>query len=205
MGRYWHLRLTLGESEESISRSTRVPTLLCSYVYDDFTWDIDGRNYSQFNGKLIPARIPLSTMLSGHLLGLSEEEAQQASTPPRSINRRVYEQICPQNERVYIRRETAQAYLKKIQSPIDLDADTGLDILHGWLAALNSPEYKGAKCIEVVWGSTHIFDIWYAPKILLIASTRSDRRIGCLEMSVCKVCGRGYLCLQPSDIGAGHR
>ncbi|KIM44755.1 hypothetical protein M413DRAFT_25183 [Hebeloma cylindrosporum] len=36
------------------------------FVYDDYLWrNSDGSNYSEFNGKPIPARIPISTMLSG--------------------------------------------------------------------------------------------------------------------------------------------
>lgn len=154
----------MGQNSQILACVVLIP--FCSYVYDDFSWDADGRNYSTFNGKLIPARIPLSTMLSGHLLGLSEDEARGPSPPPRSISRRVYEQICPKSERVLIRRESAQTYLKKTQSPIDLDADTGLGVLHGWLAALNSPEYHAARCIEIEQGSFHVFDIWYDPEYL---------------------------------------
>jgi hypothetical protein len=39
--------------------------LLYSYVFDNYTWDRDGPEYSTFNGKLIPSRIPLSAMISG--------------------------------------------------------------------------------------------------------------------------------------------
>jgi hypothetical protein len=192
-------------SRNSLFLRVFIPTPIRSYVYDDFTWDADGRNYSDFNGKLIPARIPLSTMLSGHLLGLSEEEyAQETSPPPRSISRPVYERICPKAERVLIKGEIVQAYLKKIQSPINLNADSGLDVLHGWLAALNSPKYKAARCIEVERGSFHVFDIWYAPKIFVVVNANPDPEIGCLEVPVCTICGHDYPCRQPSSTGAGH-
>jgi hypothetical protein len=45
-----------------------------SYVYDDYTWDRYGPEYSLFNGNsLIPSRLPLSTMIAGtfHLPFLS--------------------------------------------------------------------------------------------------------------------------------------
>ena len=39
---------------------------LSRFVYEDYLWrNSDGSNYSEFNRKLIPARIPISTMLSG--------------------------------------------------------------------------------------------------------------------------------------------
>ena len=39
------------------------------YVYDNYTWDRYGPEYSLFNGNvLIPSRIPLSTMIAGPFL-----------------------------------------------------------------------------------------------------------------------------------------
>jgi hypothetical protein len=36
------------------------------FVFDDYTWDKDTTEpYSTYNGKLIPARIPLSAIISG--------------------------------------------------------------------------------------------------------------------------------------------
>lgn len=43
---------------------------LRSFVFDNYTWNKDGGEYSEYNGHLIPSRIPLSTMIAGaqHLL-----------------------------------------------------------------------------------------------------------------------------------------
>jgi hypothetical protein len=38
-----------------------------SFVWYNFTWNRDGPEYSDFNGKKIPSRVPLSTMLGGVL------------------------------------------------------------------------------------------------------------------------------------------
>lgn len=35
------------------------------YVFDDYVWNRDGIEYSRFNGKLIPSRIPRSALISG--------------------------------------------------------------------------------------------------------------------------------------------
>ncbi|KAL0955215.1 hypothetical protein HGRIS_004118 [Hohenbuehelia grisea] len=36
-----------------------------TYVFDNYTWNRDGPDYSDYNGNLIPSRIPVSTMLNG--------------------------------------------------------------------------------------------------------------------------------------------
>ena len=38
------------------------------FVFDNFTWALDGPEYVEYNGKLIPARIPLSAIISGVFL-----------------------------------------------------------------------------------------------------------------------------------------
>lgn len=40
-------------------------TLSFRFVFDNFTWERDGPEFTEYNGKLIPSRIPLSTMISG--------------------------------------------------------------------------------------------------------------------------------------------
>jgi len=38
---------------------------LFRFVFDNYTWARDGPEYVEYNGKLIPARIPLSAIISG--------------------------------------------------------------------------------------------------------------------------------------------
>lgn len=40
------------------------------YVFDDYTWDMDGPEYSKFGDKYIPSRIPLTALISGMPSGL---------------------------------------------------------------------------------------------------------------------------------------
>ena len=35
------------------------------FVFDNYTWDRDGPDYSRFGNKVVPARIPLSALISG--------------------------------------------------------------------------------------------------------------------------------------------
>ncbi|KAJ3509166.1 hypothetical protein NLJ89_g5362 [Agrocybe chaxingu] len=132
------------------------------FVWDDYTWNRDGPEYSDFNGKKIPSRIPLSTMLSGHILGQGPHDG----TIPRSIYKEVYYQICPENERVYIERTIVEEYIKKNDLKIDLWNDDGMTILNVWLSVLQQPEYAAARCVEVKFGTHQVFDIW------LLGSTR---------------------------------
>lgn len=37
------------------------------FVFDNYTWARDGPEYAEWNGKVIPARIPLTALISGEL------------------------------------------------------------------------------------------------------------------------------------------
>jgi hypothetical protein len=39
--------------------------ILARYVFDNYTWDRTSGDFSTFNGKPIPARVPLTALLSG--------------------------------------------------------------------------------------------------------------------------------------------
>ena len=41
--------------------------ILARYVFDNYTWDKTSGDFSTFNGKPIPARVPLTALLSGLL------------------------------------------------------------------------------------------------------------------------------------------
>uniref|UniRef100_A0A8H7XVM8 Uncharacterized protein n=1 Tax=Psilocybe cubensis TaxID=181762 RepID=A0A8H7XVM8_PSICU len=135
------------------------------YVWDDYTWDSSGNNYSDYNGRVITSRIPLSTMIRGHILGIDESSsntrANHSITMPPSISSRVFERLCPRIERVVIDKETVESYLHTTNSNIRLPEATGKQVLDAWLAVLETPKYKNARCIEVnKFSPDHAFDIW---------------------------------------------
>ena len=37
----------------------------CSFVFDNYTWNGDGSDYTDYNGKLIPSQIPHTVMIRG--------------------------------------------------------------------------------------------------------------------------------------------
>ncbi len=45
-----------------------LPLSVTRYVFDNYTWSRDmSSEYSEFNGRIIPARIPLSALIAGAL------------------------------------------------------------------------------------------------------------------------------------------
>ena len=50
-------------------------------VFDDFTWDRDGPEYSKWGDNLIPSRIPLSALISG-MSSLLARHHTHAHSPP---------------------------------------------------------------------------------------------------------------------------
>lgn len=49
----------------SLRRLRRSASLYSSFVFDNYTWSQDPPEYSNYHGKLIPSRIPLTAIMSG--------------------------------------------------------------------------------------------------------------------------------------------
>ncbi|KAI0683422.1 hypothetical protein BC835DRAFT_1295970 [Cytidiella melzeri] len=63
-----------------------------AFVFDDYLWVRGGPAYSEYNGKLIPAHVPLSAIISGPLVG---EKWEDDDPTPLSISREHFQKICP--------------------------------------------------------------------------------------------------------------
>ncbi|PPQ97873.1 hypothetical protein CVT26_013042 [Gymnopilus dilepis] len=128
------------------------------YVWDDYTWDPNVIDYSYFNGKKITARKPISTLLSGHVLGIGSSSDSGA---PRAISSRTYEGVCPLDERVYIDRETVKEYMTSLGYHAGIvDEGDGTEVMNAWLKVLRTEKYRNARCIEVRRNTYHVFDMW---------------------------------------------
>ena len=149
------------------------------FVWYNNTWNRDGPNYSDFNGKKIPSRIPISTMLSGtlwrqyfglffflinsavgYILGLNSGNRDADVTRP--IPKTLYERICPPEHRVYIDKASVEAHrqLNPANTGTSLDDISGKAILDAWVDRLNQPDIKDAQCVEVKQDTAHLFNIW---------------------------------------------
>ncbi|KAF5346661.1 hypothetical protein D9758_013213 [Tetrapyrgos nigripes] len=73
-----------------------------AFVFDNYTWDKHESDYSEFKGKKIPSRIPVSSMLSGFMIGdpfsqqshLSQVGDNSDGIPP-AISKEYFTKICP--------------------------------------------------------------------------------------------------------------
>ncbi|KAI0095006.1 hypothetical protein BDY19DRAFT_915846 [Irpex rosettiformis] len=108
------------------------------FVFDDYEWVRGGPAYSEWNGKVIPAHIPLSAIISGPLVGGKWDVTDQT---PLSISKEHFEKICPNpyilhGERVRVAHgdgasaqkviETWINFIAEIEDPcVEVPADSG--------------------------------------------------------------------------------
>ena len=52
---------------------------IARFVFYNYTWDLEGPDYSTYNGHLIPARIPISAIISGTFSSLLAGFCSQAA------------------------------------------------------------------------------------------------------------------------------
>ncbi|KAH9012602.1 hypothetical protein EDB83DRAFT_2233677 [Lactarius deliciosus] len=110
------------------------------YVFDNYTWDKTPGDFSSFNGKPIPARVPLTALLSGPVAG--GPFPSSAVSPPAVIPE-FFNEVCP--NRTTIDREAFDA----------LSGASAATIFQGWLNLLERTE---DRCIEVKEYSGQIFN-----------------------------------------------
>jgi hypothetical protein len=115
-------------------------------VFDNFTWSRVG-NYSDYNGKLIPSQIPLSTLVAGPLIGLPYANSTTTHTHPRAVSRRYYNHVC---SKPYV--------ISSDEVKHTLPGDTSaLETMNVWIEKLQSIE---DRCVEIEIDTAQIFDIW---------------------------------------------
>ncbi|KZT27662.1 hypothetical protein NEOLEDRAFT_1130722 [Neolentinus lepideus HHB14362 ss-1] len=116
-----------------------------TYVFDNYTWSRDlSQEYSDFNGKLIPSRIPLTALVGGPIVGDSWPKGELA---PRAVRKEFFDQVCP--ERTVIHGQ-------EVVSSLPSEAPAS-QVLQAWMDKLNSIE---DRCVEIDISSAQIFEIW---------------------------------------------
>jgi hypothetical protein len=117
-----------------------------AFVFDNFTWERNALEYSTFNGKLIPSRIPLSAIISGPIIGSSFPPMDSA---PRAVSQEYFKKVCPNP--TIIDSWDLNAHLR-------LDNNVpALEIFEKWVEKLNSID---DPCVEIKQESFQIFEIW---------------------------------------------
>ncbi|KAJ7588254.1 hypothetical protein C8J56DRAFT_941228 [Mycena floridula] len=128
-------------------------TLKRARVFDNYTWDRFGE-YSEFYGNIIPSRIPISTMITGPMVGGS---MGLNSDVPRAVAQEYYRSQCPNP--TIIRTEDIKATLHN---------PTATEAMAAWVKRLGPMK---DRCIEIysnarpifdvnLFGSTGVLDIW---------------------------------------------
>ncbi|KAJ7024495.1 hypothetical protein C8F04DRAFT_1131254 [Mycena alexandri] len=124
-----------------------------AYVFDNYTWARGGPEVATWNGKPIPARIPLSALISGPIIGgfMPDKDV------PRAVSREYFFDVCPQSERIVL--DT-----RKVQSSLSRDASVE-EIVERWVEELHSIE---SPCVEIARNSPPLFsyEITNTPRVL---------------------------------------
>ncbi|KAI0245903.1 hypothetical protein BJV78DRAFT_1136456 [Lactifluus subvellereus] len=115
-----------------------------TYVFENYTWDKTASgDFSSFNGKPIPARVPLTALLSGPVAG--DRFPTSADAPPAVVPE-FFNQVCP-NPTIIDCQEINGGLS-------DASATT---ILQAWIDKLEQTE---DRCVEIKEHSGQIFDFY---------------------------------------------
>ncbi|KAL1951009.1 hypothetical protein VTO73DRAFT_158 [Trametes versicolor] len=116
-----------------------------SLVFNNYTWNKDGSDYSDFNGHLIPSRVPLAALIRGPAAGGAFAPGDPA---PRAVVKEYFDEVCPPSERhVIMSDEVTNAYESEQHAGKVLDA---------WIDKLKTLP----RCVEINELSAQIFSIW---------------------------------------------
>ncbi|KAJ7185222.1 hypothetical protein C8R46DRAFT_1287610 [Mycena filopes] len=113
-----------------------------AYVFDNYTWARDGPEITKWKGRPIPARIPLSALISGPIIG----GPMRDQDVPRAVSREYFSSVCPESERVVL--DT-----REVQSGLGAKA-TVSEIVDRWVTELQSIE---SPCVELKRSSPTLF------------------------------------------------
>ncbi|PFH46474.1 hypothetical protein AMATHDRAFT_43580 [Amanita thiersii Skay4041] len=114
-----------------------------SFVFYNYTWNMDGPDFSEYNGHPIPSRIPLSAIISGPIVG--GPMGPNDVDVPRAISLDYFHQVCPNP--YILRGESVKEGLGGNPPAKQLVA-----------ALLEKIDAIDARCIEIPRGSAQIFD-----------------------------------------------
>ncbi|KAI0289296.1 hypothetical protein BC826DRAFT_1032786 [Russula brevipes] len=153
------------------------------YVFENYTWAKTSGDFSHFNDNPIPARVPLTSLLSGPIAG---DPFPSSTGGSPAVIPEFFNQVCP-NLTIIDRQEVDRAL------PVNASAAT---IVRAWLHKL---EQTDDRCIEIkefsgqifdymLFGnSTRLLDIWpslvtspvlthFSWSLLIIAALRENAR-----------------------------
>ncbi|KAI8970876.1 hypothetical protein BD414DRAFT_501473 [Trametes punicea] len=110
-----------------------------AFVFDNYTWSRDEADYSLYNLRPIPSRIPLTAMIRGPIVGNYPPFGENV---PRAVIPEYFNEVCP-NRTVIGSSEVNDAL-------VDPSAET---LIQAWTERMGPH-----RCVEVETGSPEIFD-----------------------------------------------
>jgi hypothetical protein len=143
--------------------------MIQSFVFNDYVWNPDGSLYSEYNGKQIPSRIPLSALLggmyhprfcfvnsllpTGPMVGGPWPPGDQT---PLSVSRDFFHEVCP-NPTVL---QVSDINNDDMRFSDDIPATY---VFEKWVEKINSID---DPCLMVDPSSNAIFEFWCAAGII---------------------------------------
>jgi len=113
-------------------------------VFDNYTWNRYGPDFSIHDDILVPSRVPLSAIIAGPLVGAPWPHGDPT---PRTVAKEYWDVVCP---------EPTIINPRDIDGPLpgDIPADKLADV---WVETINSmPD----RCIEIQRGAVQLFSFW---------------------------------------------
>ncbi|KAI0341380.1 hypothetical protein BDW22DRAFT_1377377 [Trametopsis cervina] len=116
-----------------------------SFVFDNFTWSRgNAGGLDEFNGRLIPAEIPTTALISGPVVG---GPFPKNDSMLRAIKKTYWHQICPEPYKV--RKEDI--------NPTMPDQPTALTMLNTWIDVINKIDNP---CVQIDGYDSRVFDMY---------------------------------------------
>lgn len=118
-----------------------------SFVFDDYIWNANGSVYSDFDGTLVPSRIPLSALLGGPLVGGPRPPGDNT---PRSVNKHFFERVCPNPTVVHVSDVNTNDMRFSDTVPVT-------DVFNTWVDTINAID---DPCVMLGPNGNQVFDNW---------------------------------------------
>ncbi|KAI0042259.1 hypothetical protein FA95DRAFT_1525584 [Auriscalpium vulgare] len=115
-----------------------------TFVFYNYTWSHDA--VGEYNGKPIPARIPLSALLAGPLVG-APFPSPAAAHPPPAVSETFFRDVCV-GRTVVLKTDSLGA---------DMGSASVATVVHAWVDKF---DVMDQPCIEFEQGSDQLFNTW---------------------------------------------
>ncbi|KAH7885775.1 hypothetical protein F5I97DRAFT_1875293 [Phlebopus sp. FC_14] len=119
-----------------------------SFVFDDFVWNPNGSLFTDYNGKLIPSRTPLSALLSGPMVG---GPMPPGDDTPRAVSKDFFYKACPNPTVLHV----PDINTDEMRHSDDIPASY---VFEKWVEKINSVE---DPCLMIDPSNNQIFEYWF--------------------------------------------